>query len=284
MESIDIRDCFEREPAAIDFILPGMIHGTVGALISPGGHGKSFLAMQLAIQIASGADVLGWKQILKTGKVAYLAGEDPDVALHDRLHNLGKYLTLCEREEVIENLSVHPLVGDPNLPDLLAPPLEHRLFDVAQGKRLVIIDTLRRFHSGNENDSGEMSKVITALERIARASGASMLFLHHSSKSAAMGGTVDEQQSSRGSSVLVDNVRWQGFLSTMTKNEAKDLDVDPGCRRSFVRFGISKQNYGCGFEDSWFTRATGGVLRAHNFKDCRTPAKEITNRRHRDGH
>ena len=117
MESINIRDCFEREPAAIDFILPGMIHGTVGALISPGGHGKSFLAMQLAIQIASGADVLGWKRILKTGKVAYLAGEDPDVALHDRLHNLGKHLTLCEREEVIENLSVHPLVGDPKIAD-----------------------------------------------------------------------------------------------------------------------------------------------------------------------
>ena len=98
-----------------------------------------------------------------------------------------------------------------------------------------------------------------------------------------MGGTVDEQQSSRGSSVLVDNVRWQGFLSTMTKAEATIMDVDLKTRRSYVRFGVSKQNYGPAFGDNWFTRMEGGVLRAHNFKDCRKPAKETNNWRSRNG-
>ena len=284
MKTLNIKGCFENEPAAIDYVLPGMIQGTVGALISPGGHGKSFLALELAIEIASGADVLDWDRKLRTGKVAYLAGEDPEVALHSRLHNLGKFLTRCQREDVIENLTIHPLVGDFNIPNLLAPQLEHGLVTVAEGKRLVIIDTLRRFHAGNENDSGEMSRVITALERISSATGASLLFLHHSSKSAAMGGTVDEQQSSRGSSVLVDNVRWQGFLSTMTKAEAKDLKVEPDSRRGYVRFGVSKQNYGPAFEDIWFTRAEGGVLRAHDFDGCRGTARDVPNRRHRNGH
>jgi RecA-family ATPase len=298
MKTLNIRNCFDEVPKAIDYVLPGMIQGTVGALISPGGHGKSFLAMELAIQIASGADVLDWGQELKTGKVAYLAGEDPEVALHARLHHLGNYLSLCQKDEVIENLTIHPLIGD--CPDLLAPQLEHGLVEVASGKRLVIIDTLRRFHTGNENDSGEMSKVITALERIANATGASILFLHHSSKSAAMGGTVDEQQSSRGSSVLVDNVRWQGFMSTMTKAEAKDLGVAHASRRSFVRFGVSKQNYGPPFVETWFTRVEGGVLRcvaggvprcvaggvlsAHNHKECRKPPMNPRKRKVLDGH
>ena len=281
MKTLNIKGCFENEPAAIDYVLPGMIQGTVGALISPGGHGKSFLALELAIEIASGADVLDWDRKLRTGKVAYLAGEDPEVALHARLHHLGKCLSGCQKDEVIKNLTIHPLVGD--CPDLLAPRTEHGLDAVAFGKRLVIIDTLRRFHTGNENDSGEMSKVITALERVANATGASMLFLHHSSKSAAMGGTVDEQQSSRGSSVLVDNVRWQGFLSTMTKAEAKDMEVAHDCRRSFVRFGVSKQNYGPAFEDTWFTRGEGGVLRAHDFEDCRSGARDAPSRRNRNG-
>ena len=290
MNTLNVRNCFDEVPGAIDYVLPGMIQGTVGALISPGGHGKSFLSLELAIQIASGADVMAWGQKLTTGKVAYLAGEDPQVALHARLHHLGKYLNLIQKEEVIENLTIHPLVGE--CPNLLAPELEHGLVDVARGKRLVIIDTLRRFHTGNENDSGEMSKVITALERIAKATGASMLFLHHSSKYAAMSGTVDEQQSSRGSSVLVDNVRWQGFLSTMTKAEATIMNVDLKSRGSFVRFGLSKQNYGPAFEDTWFTRAEGGVLRcvaggvlsAHNHKECRKPAMNPRNRKVLDGH
>ncbi|WP_223940026.1 helicase RepA family protein, partial [Aeromonas caviae] len=37
--------------------------------------------------------------------------------------------------------------------------------------------------------------------------------LRHASKGAAMMGAGDQQQASRGSSVLVDNIRWQSYLS-----------------------------------------------------------------------
>ena len=265
MRKLNIGNCFEEIPPAIDYVLPGMIHGTVGAIISPGASGKSYFAMQLGIQIASGADVLGWKQSLKTGEVVYLAAEDPPVALHSRLFELGKLLTEADRRSVIEKFTIHPLVGSRDLPDLMAPATEHGLIEVARGKRLVILDTLRRFHAGNENDSGAMARVIAAMEYLSAETGASVVFLHHSSKSAALGGTVDEQQSSRGSSVLTDNVRWQAYLSTMSKAEAKENKVDPDSRRYFVRFGISKQNYGPPFSDVWFERGTGGVLKHRLF-------------------
>lgn len=285
MKPLNITHCFETVPPQLDFVLPGMLHGTVGALISPGGAGKSLTALQIAIQIASGIDTIGWRHCLRKGSVACLAAEDPESALHFRLHELGKKLSSQSREEVAEQLAIYPLVGEKVRINLLDPPTEHGLLEIAEGRRLLILDTLRRFHAGSENDSGDMSKVISSLEYIAAQTGASVLFLHHSSKSSALGGTVDEQQSSRGSSVLVDNVRWQGFLSTMSKSEADALGVEQDRRRFFVRFGISKQNYGAPFEDVWFERGPGGLLQAVKFEKTVDPKKKGKMiPRERDGH
>ncbi len=65
----------------------------------------------------------------------------------------------------------------------------------------------------------------------------------------------------RSSSVLVDNIRWQSYLSSMTSAEAEEWGVDDDQRRFFVRFGVSKANYGAPFADRWFRRHDGGVLK-----------------------
>lgn len=68
-------------------------------------------------------------------------------------------------------------------------------------------------------------------------------------------------QAGRGSSVLVDNIRWQSYLSGMTAAEAEEWGVDDSQRPYFVRFGVSKANYGAPFKDRWFRRHEGGVLK-----------------------
>ncbi|KAG1246205.1 hypothetical protein G6F65_020809 [Rhizopus arrhizus] len=76
-----------------------------------------------------------------------------------------------------------------------------------------------------------------------------------------MAGAGDQQQASRGSSVLVDNIRWQSYLSGMTQAEAEEWGVDEGQRGYFVRYGVSKANYGAPFQECWFRRHEGGVLK-----------------------
>lgn len=125
----------------------------------------------------------------------------------------------------------------------------------------MVLDTLRRFHIEEENASGPMAQVIGRMEAIAADTGCSIVFLHHASKGAAMMGAGDQQQASRGSSVLVDNIRWQSYLSSMTSAEAEEWGVDDDQRRFFVRFGVSKANYGAPFADRWFRRHDGGVLK-----------------------
>ena len=57
-------------------------------------------------------------------------------------------------------------------------------------------------------------------------------------------GAGAEQQASRGSSVLVDNIRWQGYLTNLSDEKSKNLLFGDIEKKYYVSFGISKQNYG----------------------------------------
>ena len=47
----------------------------------------------------------------------------------------------------------------------------------------------------------------------------------------------------------------------MTLKEAEELGVNDGQRGYFVRFGVSKANYGAPFPERWLRRNEGGVLK-----------------------
>ena len=128
---INILEAFAAAPPPLDYVLPNMVAGTVGALVSPGGAGKSMLALQLAAQIAGGPDLLEVGE-LPTGPVIYLPAEDPPTAIHHRLHALGAHLSAEERQAVADGLLIQPLIG--SLPNIMAP----EWFDVeraAEGRR-----------------------------------------------------------------------------------------------------------------------------------------------------
>jgi hypothetical protein len=81
-----------------DFVLPGFIAGTVGALIAPGSTGKSMLAMELSAVVA-GASILGdaWTPA-KNGEVNILAVEDPENELCNRWIDFGQSLTDSQKK------------------------------------------------------------------------------------------------------------------------------------------------------------------------------------------
>nr|WP_290503521.1 AAA family ATPase [Akkermansia sp.] len=161
---INILEAFAAAPPPLDYVLPNMVAGTVGALVSPGGAGKSMLALQLAAQIAGGPDLLGVGE-LPTGPVIYLPAEDPPTAIHHRLHALGAHLSAEERQAVADGLLIQPLIG--SLPNIMASNWFEALKRAAEGRRLMILDTLRRFHIEEENASGPMAQVIGRMEAIA---------------------------------------------------------------------------------------------------------------------
>ena len=267
---LDIAGALEHEPPPLDFVLPGYVAGSVGSIVAAGATGKTMLALQIAVHVAGGEDTLalagvaGWTPT--TGRVLYLSGEDPADVIAGRVHAIGGYMPDADaRARVASSLRIAPLVGYGARIDQgeWRSWIEKEAIDA----RLVIIDTLRRFHGQDENDGGAMAELLAHLEHICRVGGTSIVFLHHVSKASALNGAAGEQQASRGSSVLTDNVRWQTNLSTMTEKEAKAAGVADDQRRRYVRLSFPKINYGPPTPDLWFRREKGGVLR---------PAPQIT--------
>lgn len=258
--AIDILQAFAEPPPPLDFVLPGLLAGTVGAIVSPGGAGKSMLSLELATMVATGLDLSGFGGgvVRPLGKVVFMAAEDPQDALQHRLHALGMHVPAKTRQQLADGLQIIPLVG--KQANIEAKAWLQFIESWADGTRLMFLDTLRRFHQLDENDSGQMARLIGILEGVAARTGCTILFLHHASKSAAMNGQGDMQQASRGSSVLVDNIRWQMYLAGMSKAEAEKAKIEDDKRGLYVRAGISKQNYGPPISDFWMERAEGGVL------------------------
>ncbi|EPC1767766.1 MULTISPECIES: helicase RepA family protein [Pseudomonadota] len=266
--AIDLRAAFENEPPALDFIWPGFLAGTVGALVAPGATGKSFWALEAAMAIAcsaAGGDLVGLAPAC-TGRVVYFAGEDPEVALVRRIHAIGQHLNQQARENIAENLTIKPVMG--TLMNVLDDAQRAALIKFCSGARLIVLDTLSRIHDRDENSNGDMAKLVATLEHIAARTGASVLYLHHVSKGSAREGQTDQQQAARGASALIDNARWCGFVAKMTEDEAKSLSdraydrqpIGKDRRGFFVRFGVSKQNYDATPHDQWYQRRDGGVL------------------------
>lgn len=266
--AIDLRAAFENEPPTLDFIWPGFLAGTVGALVAPGATGKSFWALEAAMAIAcsvAGGDVVNLKP-QHTGRVVYLAGEDPAPALIRRVHAIGQHLNQSAREAIAKNLTLEPIMGK----RLNVMDVAHlrRVIDYSAGARLIVLDTLSRIHDRDENSNGDMARLVATLECVAASTGASVLYLHHVSKGSAREGQTDQQQAARGASALIDNARWCGFVAKMTEEQAKSLSdraydrqpIGNNRRGFFVRFGVSKQNYDATPLDQWHKRHDGGVL------------------------
>jgi RecA-family ATPase len=107
---------------------------------------------------------------------------------------------------------------------------------------LIVLDPLSRFAGPDaEIDNAAATRFVQALESLASVTGATVLVAHHTNKLARRGGVL-EASAGRGSSALVDGVRWVAALGV----ERLDLD-DPDERARLgevVTWSLVKSNYG----------------------------------------
>lgn len=169
-------------------IIPTGEGGSLGVLFGKPGSGKSFVALDIAHCIATGIDWHGRK--CQRGKMVYLAAEG---AL-----GFKRRVEAWEASRGFEYTPRAHYVIDPiNLMDMRSVELFLRTLheDGIHRPALVVIDTLARsMPGGDENETKDMSAVVTGLGRI-QTLGCSVLVVHHQ-------GHNDEAERARGSSVL----------------------------------------------------------------------------------
>ncbi|MFL1493293.1 helicase RepA family protein [Pseudomonas antarctica] len=273
---IDIRSALVTQPPALDYVFGSFVAGTVGALVAPGGTGKSFWALQTAMAVACHVPEGNLVEINppSNGPVVYLALEDSEQVLAHRLHAIGRCIRNRSKHPddatealhaIAENLTIEPMMG--KRLDVMTNAGMEAVLNLQETPRLIVLDTVSRIHGLDENSNRDMSLLISRLEELALKSGAAVLLIHHVSKASRRDGQHD-QYSARGASALIDNARWCGSLTQMTDDEAKRLiEVSKlstsltGLHGQYVRLSETKLNYGAAAsEQQWYKRSEGGVL------------------------
>ncbi len=171
------RDVMMSEP--IKWRIKGVVpERGIAAIYGPSGSGKSFLVMDMAINIAKGADWFGYRA--KSCPVTYACLEG-EAGLSVRLAAFQSKGIIPLGIEFIDQ-PVN-LLDTKDLRDLVQAI---RANQMSEG--IVIIDTLNRAVPGmDENSSVDMGHAINACKLIQQAVGGLVLLVHHSGKDATKG-------------------------------------------------------------------------------------------------
>lgn len=153
---------------------------------------KTFISIHLAQCVAEGKDFLGRYRIPQQMNVVVLDKENTPRDLKERFVNIGMnkeasilYASNLERFYLTDEKDVDELIQK-----LEEPP----------GSGLLIIDSLRRFHKGEENSSGDMSAIFDNLKKVTNR-GITIVILHHHRKEPV--GGFASANSVRGSSDII---------------------------------------------------------------------------------
>ncbi len=154
---------------------------------------KTWLALEIALCVAENRPLFE-KLPVSVCNVLIADEESGDRMLQDRFKKLGAKLDANPwTDGTIYYLSrVGRQVDDNYIQELITKCTENEI-------KLVIFDSLVRFHSARENDAGEMSKVLNLFKTL-NDNGITALVLHHNRKS---GGLVGGGEMVRGSSDIL---------------------------------------------------------------------------------
>ncbi len=259
-----------NEPEPQRFVIEGLIpEPIVAAIVAPGSTGKSFWIMQVAASVATGSPFFG-HPVHCPGGVLMIGAEDDAEEMARRLHAIAKLNGWESWRDEFKALgrNFYPIsrVGKDNrLTERVEgnivprPQWTQAIIDAAKrvpDLRLIILDPVSRFRSGDENDNEAATKFVEALETIRQATGVTVMCAHHSRK----GSTGDSADDIRGASAFVDALRFAATLSVPNPEQAKQMGLDDEERRKLVRFNVVKSNYRTDTDTFWMRRGAGGAL------------------------
>ena len=185
--------------------------GGFGTIYGPSGSGKSFVAIDQALCLATGKPYLG-EYPVKQCTVSYCCGEGRE-GLSSRIS------AWCQHYQIEPpDASQFRIVDQPY--NLLDEKIMRRLAAALGQCGMIYIDTLARFFGpGDENSTQDMNSYVTNVAELGRLCGSAVMSVHHTGKDFAKG--------ARGASSL------KGACDT-------EICIDGSCR-SFVEVRCAKQ-------------------------------------------
>lgn len=188
------------------------------AVIGESGTGKSHVAAEASIAVATGGDFFGHKA--KQGAVLYVAAEGATGFLR-------RMAAAVQRGRIDADTPIavvkRPAIMAQGYDDvtLLTTVLDLQV-TLAMTVRLVVIDTLARSIAGDENTASDMGEFVKACDMIRNATDAAVMIVHHAGKDAAKGA----RGSSAFKAALDTEMRVDGTQNPRTLTVTKQRDME----------------------------------------------------------
>lgn len=149
-------------------------HQAVGIIGGSPKSGKTWLALEMAVSVASGSPCLDTFPVLSPGPVLLYAAEDTAADLRIRVETLARL-----HKVDFDRLDVHMITVDSLRLDSVEHQdrLESTLF--VYKPAMLILDPLVRVHAIDENVAGQVSMLLGYLRSLQRKTGAAIALIHH---------------------------------------------------------------------------------------------------------
>jgi hypothetical protein len=212
------------------WLVPGILtEGSIAAIYGAPESGKSFLAVDMSMSVASG---IAWhgREVLPGG-VLYVAAEGAP--------GLGKRVRAWKLDRGAASRPIaFSLMRDP-----LSLTTEKEARDFARAVRsslgelrMIVVDTLNQTAAGaDENSAKEMGQYIAGMKRLRDATGATVVVVHHSGK--------DEARGMRGSTALLGAMDTTVEVKRSTDGKSIEVQVrkqKDAEREPAMRFNLDK--------------------------------------------
>ena len=167
------------------------VEGGVGLIGGAPKSAKSWLALEIAVSVASATPCLGRFRVERPGSVLLYAAEDAAAIVRSRLEGL-----VAHRGLALETLLIHVITAESLRLDLERD--QRRLEQTIELLRpaLLVLDPFVRLHRIDENSAGEVSFVLAYLRGLQRAFDLAVVVVHHARKN---GSAESPGQTLRGS-------------------------------------------------------------------------------------
>ena len=183
---VDLRSCkflVEKKYKPADMLIQGFIpKHTLGMVVGAPAVSKSWLVMDTCLRAAAGLPTVFGGAPKEPVVTLYLDGEQGDDETSRRLTGLVNGLPTPEAQELAKK-NVHFAIYPEIILDDESNGIEKLKALIAEAQpSLVVLDTYRRFASGEENSSESSNAIYRRLKTIMANGGPSVMLVHHRKK------------------------------------------------------------------------------------------------------
>lgn len=230
MKLIPVKNIMNK-PFDTDWLIKDYLPANSTVMVfGPPASGKSLIAIEKAYCVGNGIDYHGHQ--VKKGTVVYVAGEG--------FSGIGKRLKALEihnNNQAPNNIFISETSMDLNSSTSTQDLIKEIERITDHDVNLIIIDTLHRNFTGDENNSKDISVVMKHCDRLRLATGATIILVHHSG--------LNDKGRGRGSSSIKGAMDVEYKVSKLSKSivmhntKVKDIE-EP----SDINFSLEIVNIG----------------------------------------